>query len=229
MTVQSPVRVLVADDHLIVRQGLRLIFETVPEIELVGEASNGREAVELAAGLRPQVILMDMKMPVMDGIQAIQAIQAAQPEIAVIILTTFDEDDMMLAGLQAGARAFLLKDTHRQALVHTIQAAARGESLLSPEIMTRLLAHTANPPPDSTVPPADAQPSTSQEDQDLLSPREMEVLELVAQGLPSKEIARRLYVSERTVKAHLTHIYNKLGVDSRAAAVAESARRGLLD
>ncbi|MCK4900845.1 MAG: response regulator transcription factor, partial [Anaerolineales bacterium] len=141
------IQVLVADDHQIVRQGLRLIFETTPSIDLVGEATNGQEAVDLAAELRPDVILMDMKMPVMDGIQAIRRIGAAQPEMAVIILTTFEDDEMMLAGLQEGARAFLLKDTRRQALVRTIQAAARGESLLSPEIMARLLAHTGKPEP----------------------------------------------------------------------------------
>ena len=219
------IQVLVADDHQIVRQGLRLIFETTPSIDLVGEATNGQEAVDLAAELRPDVILMDMKMPVMDGIQAIRRIGATQPEMAVIILTTFEDDEMMLAGLQVGAKAFLLKDTRRQALVRTIQAAARGESLLSPEIMARLLAHTGK---TETTPDTTQASAVHQVEHGLLSPREMEVLGLVTQGLPSKEIARRLAVSERTVKAHLTHIYNKLGVDSRAGAVAEAARRGLL-
>jgi len=224
MASERPVRILVADDHLIVRQGLRLIFDTVDSIELVGEAENGQEAVELAIDLHPDVILMDLKMPVMDGIQAIQRIRLEQPEIKIIILTTFDDDEMMLEGLRGGASAFLLKDTRRQTLIRTIQAAARGESLLSPEIMRRLLAHTEQQK-DMSVAHEDLPP---REGFVPLSPREMEVLNEVALGLPSKEIARRLSVSERTVKAHLTNIYNKLGVDSRAGAVAEAARRGLL-
>lgn len=207
------INVLIADDHLIVRDGLRLILETAPDIECVGEAENGVRAVELAAELQPDVILMDLRMPEMDGIAAIERILAKQPGIAIVILTTYTEDDLMLRGLRAGARAFLLKDTDRNTLRETIRAAAAGHTLLSPEVMARVLAYTE----DSSGPGGES-----------LTARESEVLRAAAEGLRSKEIAAALDISERTVKAHLTNIYNKLGVDSRAAAIAVAANQGLL-
>ncbi len=218
--MSAAIRVLVADDHLIIRQGLRLIFETCDDIQLVGEAADGAEAVRLAGALQPDVVLMDLRMPGMDGLEAIERLHASQPELAVVILTTFNEDELMLRGLQAGARGYLLKDTEREALFNAIRAAARGETLLKPEIMARLLAYAQAKAP-SRVPAAESGPT--------LSEREKEVLEGVARGQRSKEIAVRLGISERTVKAHLDSIFNKLGVDSRAAAVSEALKRGLLE
>lgn len=211
-----PIRVLVVDDHLIVREGLSLILETAEGIEQAGEAADGAEALRLCAELRPDVVLMDLRMPGMDGLTAIRRLAAAQPEIAVLILTTYDEDDLMLQGLQAGARGFLLKDTSRAALLDAIRAAARGQTLLSPAVMQRILAHAAAPAA-AAAGPLD------------LTERELEVLRAAAQGQRSKEIARDLGISERTVKAHLASIYNKFGVDSRPAAIAVAAQRGLLE
>jgi NarL family two-component system response regulator YdfI len=183
----------------------------------VGEAADGAEALRLAAELQPNVVLMDLRMPGMDGLTAIEHLRREQPQIAVVILTTYNEDDLMLRGLRAGALGYLLKDTDRETLLDTIRAAARGETLLKPEIMARLLAQTEASPPVAT--------SDSVLD---LTEREQEVLIAAAQGERNKEIARRLGITERTVKAHLTSIYNKFGVDSRAAAIAVAAQRGLL-
>lgn len=209
------IKILIADDHLIIRQGLRLILETEPDLELVGEASDGNEALTLCKKLKPDVVLMDLRMPNMDGLTAIEKLRAERPEIAVVILTTFNEDDLMYRGLQAGARGYLLKDTDRSTLFDTIRAATRGETLLKPEIMRRVLSQTNAPKATSSEPTN-------------LTERELEVLEAVARGERSKEIAVQLGISERTVKAHLASIYSKLGVDSRAAAIAVAAQKGLL-
>jgi NarL family two-component system response regulator YdfI len=203
---------LIADDHLIVREGLRLILETAEGIELVGEATDGAEAVRLARELEPDVVLMDLRMPNVDGLTAIEQLRAEQPQVAVVILTTYNEDDLMMRGLRAGARGYLLKDTDRETLLNTIRAAARGETLLKPEIMARLLSQ------------AEAKPRSDLD----LTDREREVLVAVARGERSKEIAAQMGITERTVKAHLAGIYNKLGVDSRAAAIAVASQRGLL-
>jgi NarL family two-component system response regulator YdfI len=212
------IKILIADDHLIIRQGLRLILETEGDLELVGEASDGAEALELCARLHPDVVLMDLRMPGMDGLTAIEKLRGTQPEIAVVILTTFNEDELMVRGLQAGAHGYLLKDTDRRALFDTIRAAARGETLLKPEIMARVLARR-------NAPTLEAQAASEPVN---LTEREHQVLEAVARGERSKEIALRLEISERTVKAHLASIYGKLGVDSRAAAIAVAAQKGLL-
>jgi NarL family two-component system response regulator YdfI len=213
--MNAPIRILVADDHLIIRQGLRLILETQEGFEIVGEAADGAEAVRLCAELHPEVVLMDLRMPGMDGLTAIERLRTEQPSIAVVILTTFNEDDLMMHGLRMGAKGYLLKDTDRETLFNTIRAASRGETLLRPEIMARVLAQgKATSVPISI--PAD------------LTERELEVLRGVAQGERSKEIAFRLGITERTVKAHLASIYNRLGVDSRAAAIAVAAQRGIL-
>ena len=211
------IRILIADDHLIIRQGLRLILETENDFELVGEASDGAEALKLCKKLKPDVVLMDLRMPNMDGLTAIEKLRVEQPEIAVVILTTFNEDELMLRGLQAGARGYLLKDTDRSTLFDTIRAAVRGETLLKPEIMARVLAQKGAPTTGS-----------KSNESINLTERELEVLEAVARGERSKEVASHLGISERTVKAHLASIYNKLGVDSRAAAIAVAAQKGLL-
>lgn len=209
------IKILIADDHLIIRQGLRLILETENDFELVGEASDGNEALTLCKKLKPDVVLMDLRMPNMDGLTAIERLRVDQPNIAVVILTTFNEDELMLRGLQAGAHGYLLKDTDRNTLFDTIRAGARGETLLKPEIMARVLSQANTPKKESNEPVN-------------LTDRELEVLISVARGERSKEIAVQLGISERTVKAHLASIYNKLGVDSRAAAIAVAAQSGLL-
>ena len=213
----DPTRILIADDHLIIRQGLRLILETEPDFELVGEAEDGLQAIQMAGELNPDVILMDLRMPNMDGITAIEQLRQQQPQIAIVILTTFNEDALMLRGLKAGARGFLLKDTDRSTLFKSIRAAARGETLLRPDIMERLLKSAAAP-----------QSNDSHKDGPGLSSREEEVLQAIARGERSKEIALQLGIGERTVKAHLASIYSKLGVDSRASAIAVAAKRGML-
>ncbi|MCA9985738.1 MAG: response regulator transcription factor [Anaerolineales bacterium] len=217
----QPIRVLITDDHFIVRQGLRLILNTAADIECAGEAENGAEALQQTAVLQPHVILMDLRMPVMDGLTAIGQLREQHPQVAVIILTTYNEDEMMLRGLQLGARGYLLKDTDRETLLHTIRAAARGESLFKPDVLQRAFAVQAAAPAPSRTAPSAHEPLE-------LTPRELEVLRAAATGERTKEIALRLDISARTVKAHLTSVYNKLGVDSRAAAIAIAAQKGWL-
>lgn len=212
------IRLLIADDHLIIRQGLRLILETEDDFNIVAEASDGAEALKLCEEHSPDVVLMDLRMPGMDGLTAIEKLREIQSGIAVVILTTFNEDELMLRGLKAGARGYLLKDTGRTALFDTIRAAARGETLLNPDIMARVLSAA------STGKFSKAGGSKSVE----LTGREQEVLEAVARGDRSKEVAYQLGISERTVKAHLASIYGKLGVDSRAAAISVAIQKGIL-
>jgi two-component system, NarL family, response regulator YdfI len=213
----TPIRILITDDHLIVREGLRLILETADGLEVVGEAADGAECLRLLPDLAPDVVLMDLQMPGMDGITAIGHLRREHPDIAIVILTTFNEDELMLRGLKAGARGYLLKDTDRQTLLDTITAAARGEALLKPETLSRVLALQQ---------PSTAPASTKYDP--ILTDRELEVLRAVALGERNKEIAYKLGISERTVKAYLTSIYQKFGVDSRAAAVAIATQNGLL-
>ncbi len=212
--MSSPVRVLIADDHLIVREGLRFILETSDDIEVVGEAADGAQALRLAAELQPDVVLLDLRMPGMDGLTALDYFRREQPYVAIVILTTYNEDDLMRRGLRAGALGYLLKeDTDRQILCDTIHAAACGETLLKPGIVTRLLAPSGKTAASAALD---------------LTDREREVLIAAARGERNKEIAARLGITERTVKAYLTSVYNKFGVDSRSAAIAVAAQRGLL-
>ena len=217
--MNGTIRVLIVDDHLVVREGLRLILETSEGIELVGDAADGASAVRLLEEVQPDVVLMDLRMPGMDGIECIERIRAAWPHIAVVILTTYNEDDLMIRGLRAGACGYLLKDTNRETLFNAIRTAARGETLLQPEIMARLLSHTGR---------NESRPLSGNRDGLELTGREREVLAGVARGERSKEIAARLGITERTVKAHLASIYTKLNVDSRASAVAVAIERGIL-
>jgi len=215
--VNEPIRVLIADDHLIVREGLRMILETQGDLVVVGEASDGEMAVRLTEELQPSVVLMDLRMPGLDGLGAIEGIRAKWPHTQIVILTTYNEDGLMMRGLRAGACSYLLKDTDRKTLLNTIRAAARGESLLRPDIMARVL---------STP---EAKPTAHQSPEGIsLSQRELEVLREVAQGARNKEIAVHLGISERTVKAYLDSIFNKFGVDSRTSAVTVAIRRGIL-
>jgi NarL family two-component system response regulator YdfI len=176
--MDKSIRILIADDHLIIRQGLRLILETEEDFDLVGEAIDGAEALRLCAETKPEVVLMDLRMPGMDGLTAIERLRVEQPEIAVVILTTFNEDDLMMRGLQAGAKGYLLKDTDRETLFNTIRAAKRGETLLKPEVIARVLSKAGESNKFGA--------STD------LTERELEVLQAVAQGERSKEIAIRL-------------------------------------
>lgn len=213
----SPITILIADDHDVVRDGLRLILESEEDFAVVGEAGNGAEAVRLCGELHPQVVLMDLRMPGMDGLTAIKHIRQQQLDVNIVILTTYNEDALMIEGLRSGARSYLLKDTKRQVLFDTIRAAARGESLLSPEVIAKVVAQSDRGTPGTMV-----------SGEIALTDRETEVLIGVARGERSKEIAARLGITERTVKAHLASIYNKFGVDSRAAAIAVASQRGLL-
>jgi NarL family two-component system response regulator YdfI len=212
----AKIQVVIADDHLVVREGLRLILDISGRFEVVGEALNGQEAVKLAEKHQPNIILMDLRMPGMDGIEAIEIIKEKWPQIAIVILTTYNEDELMVRGLAAGAQGYLLKDTSREALFNTIEAALRGETLLSPQITARLLAHNNQRPKVEPMPTV------------TLTERELEVLEYVARGESNKIIAHELDITERTVKAHLDNIYNKFGVNSRTAAVTLAMQQGIL-
>ena len=211
MTGAEPVvRVLIVDDHPVVRDGLRGMFSGEAGFEVVGEAATGAEAVVRAEALRPDVVLMDLRMPEMDGVTAIGRLARSGSTARVLVLTTYDTDSDVLPAIEAGATGYLLKDARADELFRAVRAAARGEAVLSPSVATRLLGQVRRPA------------------REPLSQREQEVLELVARGATNREAARQLFVSEATVKTHLLHVYAKLGVNDRAAAVAEAFERGLL-
>lgn len=210
--------IMIVDDHFVVREGLKLILETNERFQVAGEAGNGQEALKLLEHIQPDVILLDLNMPVMGGLETMKAMKTQGYSIPVIILTTYNEDELMVNGLALGAKGYLLKDTGRENLFRSIESAVRGETLLSAEIMERVIAAKTQ----TASPSAKADPS-------LLSEKETYILQCVAKGFKSKEIAYELGIAERTVKAHLTSIYNKLGVDSRSQAVAAALERGLLN
>jgi DNA-binding NarL/FixJ family response regulator len=204
------IRVLLADDHPVVREGLRGMLAAEPDIDVVGEAGSGDEAVSLDRALRPDVILMDLRMPHGDGVNAITRIREDQPRARIIVLTTYDTDADILRAVEAGAAGYLLKDTPRAELVNAIRAAARGETVLAPLVAGRLVSRMRMP------------------QQEALSTREAEVLAQVARGLTNAEIGRVLFISEATVKTHLGRACAKLGVSGRTAAVTKAMQTGAL-
>jgi DNA-binding NarL/FixJ family response regulator len=212
------IRVLIADDQALVRSGFRLIVETRTDLEVVGEAEDGEEAVRLAGELKPDVILMDVRMPRTDGIEATQRIVASGSEARILVLTTFDLDEYVYAAIRAGASGFLLKDAPREQLVTAVQTVARGEALLAPAITQRLIERFVARPPASEVAPALGE----------LSARELEVLQLVARGLSNAEIAAELVVGEATVKTHVARVLRKLDVRDRVQAVVFAYESGLV-
>jgi len=213
------IKILLADDQALFREGLRLVLAAQSDLEVVGEATNGAEALQLAATLRPHIILMDMRMPVMDGVDATRRLQETQPECRVIVLTTFDEDELLFEGLRAGAVGYLLKAVSSPRLLEAIRTVARGDSILDPAITNKVVSaftRLANPTPQ-------AQPLA-----EPLSEREIEVLRLLASGVSNQEIADRLIVAVNTVKRHVSNIMGKLGVENRTQAVAKARAIGLL-
>lgn len=206
-----PIKVLLADDHSVVRQGLRMFLALDPDLDVVGEAVNGKEALRLVGELHPDVVLMDLLMPEMDGITATSAIRRQYPDTEVIALTSVLEDEKVYGAIRAGAIGYLLKDTEADELCRAIKAAAAGQVQLSPQAAARLMREVRTP--DSP---------------EQLTPREIEVLQLLAHGLANKEIARELSIGEKTVKTHVSNILSKLGVLSRTQAALYAVRAGLV-
>ncbi len=204
------IRILIADDHPVVRAGLSGMLSGEPDFEVVGEAENGKEAVALTGELRPDVVLMDLRMPEMDGVSAIERIKAEYPEVQILVLTTYESDADILRAIETGATGYLLKDTPREELFGAIRVVAEGKSPLAPGVAARLMQRMRG------------------SDEEGLSTREIEVLELVARGTSNKEIAKQLWVSETTVKSHMLHIFDKLGVTDRTAAVTAALKRGII-
>jgi DNA-binding NarL/FixJ family response regulator len=204
------IRLLIVDDHPVVRDGLSGIFAGDPDFEVVGQAANGVEAVTQAQELRADVVLMDLRMPEMGGVEAIKQLRKRTPSAHVIVLTTYDTDSEMLSAIEAGATGYLLKDAPRDELIRAVRAAHRGESVLSPSVAGRLMGRARRPATDT------------------ISPRELEVIKLIAGGANNREAAAKLFVSEATIKTHLLHVFEKLGVRDRAAAVSEAYKRHLI-
>jgi DNA-binding NarL/FixJ family response regulator len=204
------IRLVIADDHLVVRAGLRAMLGAEPDFDVVGEATTGAQAIDLADRLRPDVVLMDLRMPEIDGVAATVRIRERHPNVHVLVLTTYDTDADILKAIEAGATGYLLKDATRDELVRAVRAAATGASVLTPSVASRLMDRLRAPR------------------QEALSAREIEILEHVARGRTNKEIAAALFISEATVKTHLLHIFAKLDVQDRTQAVTVALDRGVL-
>jgi DNA-binding NarL/FixJ family response regulator len=205
------IRILLADDHPVVRDGLAAMLSTQPDFEVVGEAGTGAEAVAEAARLRPDVVLMDLEMPALDGIEATRRLRAADPAVQVVVLTAFDTDERIVGALQAGAQGYLLKGAPRAEIFAAIRTVSAGGALLQPVVASKLLRQVR-----------------AAEHPDALTPREKEVLGLVAAGLANREIAARLSISERTVKFHVSSVLSKLGAKNRTQAVRMARERGIV-
>jgi DNA-binding NarL/FixJ family response regulator len=218
------IRVLLADDQTLVRDGFRMILEAQDDLEIAAEAADGVQAVALAAEHRPDLVLMDIRMPRMDGIAATRAITTSQPQTRVLVLTTFDLDDYVYDALLAGASGFLLKDVGRDDLVTAVRIVAGGEALLAPSVTRRLLGDFVR---SRSAAPAAAE-QTGLAGPDVLTARELDTLQLLAQGLSNLQIADRLVVSEHTVKTHVSNVFHKLGLRDRVHAVIYAYERGLI-
>jgi DNA-binding NarL/FixJ family response regulator len=210
--VEAKIRILVADDHPMLREGLVAVLGTQPDFEVVGEASDGSETVRLAETLQPDVILLDLEMPEVDGVAALEGLRDAGSASRAIVFTAYDTDQRILGALRAGARGYLLKGASRTEIFDAVRTVHAGGSLLEPGVTTRLLDHVRE----------------DREQHESLTPRELEVLLLISEGLHNSEIAGRLFVTERTVKFHVSSILAKLGADNRTEAVALATRRGLI-
>jgi NarL family two-component system response regulator LiaR len=213
------IRLLLVDDHAIVREGLRMLLGEVPDLELVGEAKDGPEAITAAAALRPDVILLDLMLPGLNGIEVTRRVLAQQPGCRIIVLTSFADDQNVLAAMQAGAAGYLLKDVLQADLVKAIHQAAQGEPALHPEAQRKLLEHLTRPQPAST----------DEVEQDQLTDRERDVLGLIAHGLSNRQIADTLHITEGTVKGHVSNILSKLHLQDRTQAALYAVRRGLVN
>jgi DNA-binding NarL/FixJ family response regulator len=216
----SRIRILLVDDQTMFRDGMRVLLSSQPDFEIVGEAADGEEALSKAASLHPGVVLMDLRMPVLDGASATRRLRAAQPECRVIVLTTFDEDAAIFDGLRAGATGYLLKDAPTEKLYEAIRAAARGESFLQPSVAARVVAEFARL--------SEQAPVWVQALPEPLSSRELEILRLLSNGATNREIAAQLVLAEGTVKNHVTNILTKLGVADRMKASVRARELGLI-
>lgn len=210
------IRVLIADDHTLFRDGLRALLASIPDIEVVGEAASGKEVIRLAAELQPDVILMDIQMPDLNGIEATRQILRTNPHMGIIVLTMFQDDDSVFAVMRAGARGYVLKGADQAVLLRAVRAVANGESLFSPEIAARLMQFFAN-----------LQPAARQELFPELTEREREILSLIAEGQTNAEIAEKLVISMKTVRNYVSNIFSKLQVADRAQAAIRAREAGL--
>jgi|SRR5512136_1115185 DNA-binding NarL/FixJ family response regulator len=216
----NTINLILADDHAVVRAGTRQLLERQPDLRVVGEAADGEEAVRLAKELKPHVVVMDVRMPKMSGVEATRRIKQEVPEVAVLVLTAHDDDEYVFALLQAGANGYLLKTAEMEELVKAIRAVAAGQSALDPVITGKVVAQFAS---GRSLPDVLA---NVKDEYEGLTEREMEILRLVGKGLTNKDIGQQLYISDRTVQAHLSNIFSKLGVNSRTEAVMYAVRRG---
>ena len=224
------IKVLLVDDQTLVRQGIRLLLEIEADIQVVGQAANGREAVQQVETLRPDVVLMDVRMPEMDGIQATQVLTERFPEVGVIILTTFDDDEIVFEGIKAGARGYLLKDVSSEEMAEAVRKVAAGGALIQPRITRKVLAEFSRMAAGGAEKPTAKGPSGTRPQPlaDPLTEREQEVLRALAGGLSNREIAERLVITEGTVKNHVSNLIDKLGVRDRTQAVLKAQELGLL-